>query len=80
MRPGVGRVVDHRHEDDPRPDFQGAQHVVSLAVGQSDERKNAARFGGQTESLCLLEADWTVLAFDPDRLETDVCRQRHEQG
>ena len=40
-------VVDHRHEDDSGADFERAQDVVALAIGQADQGEDAASLGGE---------------------------------
>ena len=76
----VGRIIYHRDENDPRPDFECPQHVMALAIGQANERENAASFRGQAQGLGPLKANRAVLAFDPHRFKTDLRRQRDEQG
>ena len=74
------RIIYHRDENDPRPDFECPQHVVALAIGQANERENAAGLRGQAQGLSPLKADRAVFAFDPHRFKTDLRRQRDEQG
>ena len=40
-------VVDHRHEDDSGADFERAQDMVTLTVGQADQGEDAACLGGE---------------------------------
>lgn len=52
--------------------------MVALAVGQPDEGEDASGLGGKAQGFGPFKADGPVLAFDPDRLEADLRRQRDE--
>ena len=52
----------------------------SVLPGQADEREDPAGLRGQTQGFGTLEADRSVLAFDPHGFEADLGDEGHEEG
>src|SRR6185436_5899997 len=69
--PGLGGGIDHWDDHYSRADLQGAQHVMSLAIGHAHGGNPASRLDRHAERFDFAETGWPVLHLDPYGFKAD---------